>query len=76
MSLNNRQGDRMSTFIAVLSTIIALAMLFVDWRYSVVATLVVWNQFIFKEFLEGRDVKIKYIASIIIIIGSALYLFI
>ncbi len=74
MLLNNKYGDRMSSLIAGIGIILALWMLLVDWRYSLLAVLVVWNQFIFKEHLEGKEVKGKYLVSLISIVAWTGYL--
>ena len=74
MESGNKKGDSMSTLVAVIATAIAIIMLFVDWRYSVLAVLVVWNQLIFKEHVEGMDVKFKYMASVLMIVVLSLYL--
>lgn len=48
-------ADRVSSFIMGLSILIMPIMLFIDWRFSVIAILLIWNQFAFRSSLKGGN---------------------
>jgi len=71
----SRTADRVTSLVIGISIIATLVMLFIDWRFSVITALVVWNQLIFKKGLRREGTGIQMWLSLGIILIAAWYLF-
>jgi len=68
-------ADRVTSLVIGISIIATLVMLFIDWRFSVITALVVWNQLVFKKGLRKEETGIQMWLSLGVILIAAWYLF-
>lgn len=68
MTHGNYVADRVSSFVVGLSVIAIPVMFFIDWRFSILAGLIIWNQLVFRSALRGDDTGIKFSLSLGVIL--------
>lgn len=56
--------DRTVMFISRILILAGLLLLFIDWRLSVIALILLWNQFAIGTILNGRNGVVQFVLSV------------